>query len=168
MPKKKLVAKPKKKAVIKKVASKKPSAKKVAAKQTMVAASKKARTTTASVKPEKKPQAVTAKKKAVVVSASPEPAEKPEVSLGRPLVTQEEKLYMLFHEDFLARQVFEFLRVETVKELEQFSQQQIIHMMTKPLRATVDRIRQRLAQFKRSLKDDEQYAAEFRKQSEGS
>jgi len=88
-----------------------------------------------------------------------------EISLGRPLVTQEEKLYMLFHDDYLARQVFEFLRVETIKELEHFSQQQIIHMMTKPLRMTVDRIRQRLAQYKRSLKDDEQFAADYLKQN---
>jgi hypothetical protein len=91
---------------------------------------------------------------------------KPEVSLGRPLVTQEEKLFMLFHDDYQARQVFEFLRVETVKELEQFSQQQIVHMMSKPLRMTVDRIRQRLAQYKRSLKDDEQFAADFQRLSE--
>lgn len=72
---------------------------------------------------------------------------------------------MLFHDDYLARQVFEFLRVDTVKELEQFSQQQIVHLMSKPLRMTIDRIRQRLAQFKRSLKDDEHFAAEFLKQN---
>jgi hypothetical protein len=97
--------------------------------------------------------------------ASNSPSQNEEVTLGRPLVTQEEKLYMLFHDDYQARQVFEFLRVETVKELEQFSQQQIVHMMSKPLRMTVDRIRQRLAQFKRSLKDDEQFAADFLKRA---
>lgn len=88
--------------------------------------------------------------------------QRPESSLGRPLVTQEEKLYMLFHDDYQSRQVFEFLRVETVKELEQFTPQQIVHLMSRPIRLTVERIRQRLAQFKRSLKDDEQFAAEFR------
>src|SRR5688572_20919736 len=31
------------------------------------------------------------------------------ISLGRPTVTAEEKLFMLFHEDYEARQVFEFL-----------------------------------------------------------
>jgi hypothetical protein len=93
---------------------------------------------------------------------TPSPPLKHEPSLGRPLVTQEEKLYMLFHDDYQCRQVFEFLRVETVKELEEFSPQQIVHMMSRPIRLTVDRIRQRLAQFKRSLKDDEQFAAEFR------
>lgn len=89
-------------------------------------------------------------------------AAKAEPSLGRPLVTQEEKLYMLFHDDYQCRQVFEFLRVETVKELEEFSPQQIVHLMSRPIRMTVDRIRQRLAEFKRSLKDDAQFVAGFR------
>lgn len=96
--------------------------------------------------------------------AAPKPVElaKPDVSLGRPLVTQEEKLYMLFHNDYQSRQVFEFLRVETVKELEEFSPQQIVHLMSRPIRMTVDRIRQRLAEFKRALKGDEEFAAQFR------
>src|SRR5438045_1792606 len=42
------------------------------------------------------------------------------ISLGRPTVTAEEKLFMLFHEDYEARQVFEFLRAETVGDLEKF------------------------------------------------
>jgi hypothetical protein len=87
----------------------------------------------------------------------------PDVSLGRPLITQEEKLYMLFHDDYHSRQVFEFLRVETVKDLEQFSPQQIIHLLSKPIRMTVDLIRQRLAKYKRSLRDDEQFAVEYGK-----
>lgn len=91
------------------------------------------------------------------------PASAPDVSLGRPLITQEEKLYMLFHDDYHSRQVFEFLRVETVKDLEQFSPQQIIHLLSKPIRMTVDRIRQRLAKYKRSLRDDEQFAVEYGK-----
>lgn len=171
MPKKKAVAKATKKTATKKVIAKKTPVKKTMTKKSVIDIAKKPKKTAAVAKTSQKPQAAAAKKKTAVASppaAAPEKVEKPEISLGRPLVTQEEKLYMLFHEDYLARQVFEFLRVETVKELEQFSQQQIIHMMTKPLRTTVDRIRQRLAQFKRSLKDDEQFAAEFRKQSEQS
>ena len=129
-----------------------------------------------------KPAGKTAPKKAKPVKSTKQPAKSlptekpsskaapqptaPEVSLGRPLVTQEEKLYMLFHDDYLARQVFEFLRVDTVKELEQYSQRQIVDLMSKPLRMTIERIRQRLATFKRSLKDDEQYAAEFLKGKE--
>ena len=86
-----------------------------------------------------------------------------DVSLGRPLVTQEEKLYMLFHDDYHSRQVFEFLRVETVRDLEQFTPQQIIHVLSKPIRMTVERIRQRLAKYKRSLREDEQFAVDYGK-----
>ncbi len=92
-------------------------------------------------------------------------AKEPEVSLGRPLVTQEEKLYMLFHDDYHARQIFEFLQVATVKELEQFSPQQIVRRVSKPVFDTVDRIRAKLAEMKRALRDDEQFAAEHREQS---
>ena len=91
------------------------------------------------------------------------PVSTPDVALGRPLVTQEEKLYMLFHDDYHSRQVFEFLRVQTVKELEEYSPQQIIHLLSKPIRTTVDLIRQRLAKYKRSLRDDEPFAAEYAK-----
>jgi DNA replication protein DnaD len=89
-------------------------------------------------------------------------AKEPEVSLGRPLVTQEEKLYMLFQHDYHARQIFEFLRVNTLKELEELSPQQIVRRISKPVFDTVDRIRQKLAEMKRSLRDDEAYAKEYR------
>lgn len=169
MPKKKSVKKiAGKKAAVKKTTAKKASVKKsvstkaVAAKSAVKKAAKK-------VTPRSKPAVSKTQIPEVKKPTSPPPATEPvksEPSLGRPLVTQEEKLYMLFHDDYQARQVFEFLRVNTVKELEQFSQQQIVHMMSKPLRMTVDRIRQRLAEFKRSLKDDEHFAVEFRKHND--
>lgn len=99
--------------------------------------------------------------------ASHKAVKEPEVSLGRPLVTQEEKLYMLFKDDYHARQIFEFLRVFTVKELEEFSPQQIVRRVSKPVFDTVDRIRQKLAEMKRSLRDDEAYAKEFREHPHG-
>ena len=100
-------------------------------------------------------------------SATKKPAarkavKEPEVSLGRPLITQEEKLYMLFQHDYHARQIFEFLRVNTLKELEELSPQQIVRRVSKPVFDTVDRIRQTLAEMKRSLRDDEAYAKEYR------
>ena len=110
----------------------------------------------ASAKPSAKKSAPVSKP---AVVKKPEPA--PDVSLGRPLVTQEEKLYMLFKDDFHARQIFEFLRVQTVKELEQYSPSQIVCILSKPLTNTVERIRQRLAEMKRSLREDEEFAAEF-------
>ncbi|MBX3442480.1 MAG: hypothetical protein KF774_08730 [Planctomyces sp.] len=92
----------------------------------------------------------------------PAKAARPAESLGRPLVRAEEKLYMLFKEDYHARQIFEFLRVDTVGELEQFSPQQIIQILSAPVRNTVERIRQRLADNKRALRDDTGYAREHR------
>jgi hypothetical protein len=101
-------------------------------------------------------------------SAAKKPAAKKskpkEPTLGRPLVTNEEKLYMLFKEDYHARQIFEFLRVETVKDLEQFSPEQIVRLLSKPIRTTVDRIRQKLAEKNRHLLEDMEYAAEWKKE----
>ena len=88
--------------------------------------------------------------------------------VGRALVTQDEKLYMLFKEDFHARQIFEFLRAETVRDLEQFSAQQIVKLLSQPIQRTVERIRQRLAEKNRHLAGDEQFAAEFKRQQRGS
>lgn len=150
MPKKKPAAKPVKKVVKKPV--------KAAAKKPKKKGPPKKKSTPVRRSAVKKATASSPAKSAAPAAEPP----KTEVSLGRPMVTQEEKLYMLFHDDYQCRQVFEFLRVETVKELEQFTPHQIVHLMSRPIRLTVDRIRQRLAQFQRSLKDDEQFAADFR------
>jgi hypothetical protein len=84
------------------------------------------------------------------------------ISLGRPTITAEEKLFMLFHDDYHARQIFEFLRAETVGDLEQFSPQDIIHKLSRPIRETVDRIRLKLAERNRCLAGDAQFAAEHK------
>ena len=112
-------------------------------------------------KPTKKPvkkSKPAAKKPAAKKSKPKEP------TLGRPLVTNEEKLYMLFKEDYHARQIFEFLRVETVRDLEQFSPEQIVRLLSKPIRTTVDRIRQKLAEKNRHLLEDMEYAAKWKKE----
>lgn len=101
-----------------------------------------------------KPPATAVKKKAKQKSPPKPP------TLGRPKVTGEELLYMLFKEDYHARQVFEFLRVNTVKELEQFSATEIIRRLSQPVRNTVERIRQTLANYNRCLADDMEYALE--------
>ena len=93
--------------------------------------------------------------------ASKKPKRKP--TLGRPTITAEEKLFMLFHEDYEARQVFEFLRAETVADLERFSPQEIIHRLSRPIRETVDRIRTKLAERNRCLSEDEEFAAEHKR-----
>jgi hypothetical protein len=109
-------------------------------------------------KSKKLPAKKTAKKPAV--------RKKPKkIALGRPTVTAEEKLFMLFHEDYEARQVFEFLQAETVGDLEQHTPQEIIHRLSRPIRETVDRIRRRLAERNRCLAGDEPFAAEHKKVS---
>lgn len=112
--------------------------------------------TRAARKPTKKPAA----KKAARQRAKPR-----KISLGRPTVTAEEKLFMLFHGDYEARQVFEFLRAQTVGELEQFTPQEIIHRLSRPIRETVDRIRNTLAERNRCLAGDEEYAADRKRNS---
>lgn len=89
-------------------------------------------------------------------------AAKKTVSLGRPKVVGDEKLYLLFHDDYHARQIFEFLRVETVKELEQFSPQEIVDRLSAPIVITVQRIRRFLAEQNRALAGDEEFAAQHK------
>jgi len=116
-------------------------------------------------KPAKKTAKATKKPAAKKPVSKHKPAAKKaakKISLGRPTVTAEEKLFMLFHEDYEARQVFEFLRAETVGDLEQHSAQDIIHRLSRPIRETVERIRQKLADRNRCLAGDEQFAAEHK------
>ena len=80
--------------------------------------------------------------------------------LGRPKVSGDEKLFMLFKEDYHARQIFEFLRVETVRELEEYSPEEIVRLLSRPIRQTVRNIRQRLADKNRHLKDDLDFASQ--------
>ena len=94
-----------------------------------------------------------AQKNATVAAASP--------SLGRPKVTGEELLFLLFKEDYPARQIFDFLRVERVRDLEQFSPQEIVKLLSRPITDTVQRIRRKLAEKNRSLKDDAAFVQEF-------
>ena|SRR6266850_2985249 len=109
-------------------------------------------------KPAKKAAKKPSAKRKVRKSKTPK-----KISLGRPTVTAEEKLFMLFHDDYHARQIFEFLRAETVADLEQFSPQEIIHRLSRPIRETVDRIRTKLAERNRCLAGDEQFAAEVKR-----
>jgi hypothetical protein len=81
-----------------------------------------------------------------------------DTGLGRPRISGDEKLYLLFKEDYHAREVFAYLRVETVKELEQHSAKEILKQLTAPVVGTVNRIREKLAGYNRCLLDDEEFA----------
>ena len=83
-------------------------------------------------------------------------------SLPRPTITAEEKLFLLFKEDYHARQIFDFLRVETVGDLEQFAADEIVKRLSRPVVESVERIRRRLAEKNRYLAGDEQYLLKIR------
>lgn len=111
-------------------------------------------------KPAAKPASPAAK--APPPKSASAPATPNDGSLGRPLVTQEEKLYMLFHDDYEARQVFEFLQVDTVADLVKLSPDEIVKVLTAPVRRTIQRIRQRLAEKNRSLLGDEDFTRQHK------
>lgn len=94
-------------------------------------------------------------------AVSPPKKSAPSVSLGRPKVVGEELLDLVFKEDFHARQIFVFLGVRTVRELEDFGPQQILDKAAQPLKETIDRIRRRLALLNRALRDDQEFAIRF-------
>ncbi len=68
---------------------------------------------------------------------------------------------MFFKRDFEARQIFEFLDVGLVKELEEFSPQEITDRMITPLVQAVERIRKTLALANRHLAGDVKFARKF-------
>ena len=99
--------------------------------------------------------------KRVAVAAPP-----PAVSLGRPRIPGDSPLYLLFKEDFQARQVFAFLGVETVSQLEAFGPKEILKRITLPLTETVERIRRKLAENNRCLAEDASYAIQVRAEAD--
>lgn len=124
------------KTVRKQAATRKPARKKAAAKRTQL---------------RKKPAA----RKPAGAAAGP---------LGRARVSGTAELDQYFVKDYEARQVFTFLGVKTLKELEEYSPQQIIERLTAPMVQTVTRIRKALSLQNRCLAGDQKFAMEFKKQ----
>jgi hypothetical protein len=109
--------------------------------------------------PRKGARVVARKKKPL--AAAPQPVEE-RPSLGRPKVTGEEDLDLFFKEDYHARQIFKFLGVQTVKELERYSSSEILRRLSIPIKETVERVRRLLAQYNRCLHGDESFAMEHK------
>lgn len=86
------------------------------------------------------------------------------IDLGRARVSGTAELDQHFLKDYEARQVFTFLGVKTLKELEQYSPQDIIDLLTAPMVTTVNRIRKALAMQNRCLAKDQKFAVSFKKQ----
>lgn len=85
-------------------------------------------------------------------------------TLGRPRIAGDVKLDQFFHRDYEVRQVFEFLRVTTIKELEEHRPDDIIEQLTAPVVQAVERIRKALAMNNRHLAGDKRFAQQFKKQ----
>ena len=81
--------------------------------------------------------------------------------LGRPRIAGTAELDMEFKGDFAARQIFQFLEVQTFKQLEQFSPQQITDRVITPMAQAVERIRKQLAMANRHLAGDLKFARTF-------
>lgn len=101
------------------------------------------------------PRKKTARRKATSTKKASSGRKRAAPARPRPKIPGNAKLYLVFKEDFPARQIFTFLRVETVKELEAFRADEIIARLTAPVVSTVERIRQRLAENNRYLAGDE-------------
>jgi hypothetical protein len=132
------------------------AAKKVAKKQ-------KPPTVAAARKPAKKPAAKSRTKK-VPRAAAKKPraaARKRPAGLGRVKVSADARLDLVFQKDYQAREIFEFLKVQTLRELEQHGPDEIIERLTGPMVQTVQRIRKTLALINRHLAYDEKFAKAF-------
>ena len=86
---------------------------------------------------------------------------KTSTSLGRPRIAGTAELDLEFKGDFGARQIFQFLDVQTFKELEEFSPQEITDRVITPLVQAVERIRKQLAMANRHLAGDRKFARAF-------
>ena len=109
------------------------------------------------------------KKSAKKKSAANKPAKKKKAAgkkrprtLGRPRVAADAKLDLVFQKDYKAREVFQFLRVTTMRDLEAFGPDEIVDRLTRPLVETVQRIRKSLAMMNRCLANDRDFALDFR------
>lgn len=83
-------------------------------------------------------------------------------SLGRPKLPSDAKLDLVFQKDYQAREIFGFLRVHTLHELEEWSPDEIINELTGPMVQTVQRIRKALALSNRCLANDLRFALDFK------
>jgi hypothetical protein len=106
------------------------------------------------VKPRTKKVPRSAPKKSRTVRKGP-------ASLGRVKVSADARLDLLFQKDYQAREIFDFLKVQTLRELEQHAPDEIIERLTGPMVQTVQRIRKTLALVHRHLAKDEKFAKAF-------
>ncbi len=81
--------------------------------------------------------------------------------LGRSRIPVDAPLDVVFQSDPEARDAFHFLGIHSIRELEQFSADQLVLRLTSPAKLTVGRIRKKLAMNNRCLAGDEDFAQQF-------
>jgi hypothetical protein len=96
-----------------------------------------------------------------VVHTAKTPARRKSSGFGRVRVPVDARLDLVFQKDYQAREVFDFLKVQTIRELEQFGPAEILDRLTGPMQQTVLRIRKTLALANRHLARDEKFAKDF-------
>jgi hypothetical protein len=111
-----------------------------------------------------KKAASTGKGKAAKSVVAKKPARKKSTGFGRVRVPIDARLDLVFQKDYQAREVFDFLKVQTIRDLEQFAPDEIFERLTGPMQQTVLRIRKTLALVNRHLARDEKFAKEFLRQ----
>jgi hypothetical protein len=92
------------------------------------------------------------------------PARRKATGFGRVRVPVDARLDLVFQKDYQAREIFDFLKVQSIRELEQFAADEIIERLTGPMVQTVQRIRKTLALVNRHLLHDEKFAKAFLKE----
>ncbi|HEV8070772.1 MAG TPA: hypothetical protein VGP76_23860 [Planctomycetaceae bacterium] len=107
----------------------------------------------------KKPAA--RKKPSLKAAKKPAPRRKKSSGFGRVRVPVDARLDLVFQKDYQAREIFDFLKVQSIRELEQFAPDEILDRLTGPMQQTVLRIRKTLALLNRHLARDEKFAKEF-------
>jgi len=134
-----------------------------------MASPKTRRTGTAKKSPAPKKRSVKkpAARKNPAAKATKKAAKKPtarrkkSTGFGRVRVPVDARLDLVFQKDYQAREIFDFLKVQSIRELEQFAPDQILERLTGPMQQTVLRIRKTLALVNRHLARDEKFAKEF-------
>ncbi|MDB4614084.1 hypothetical protein OAH18_00190 [bacterium] len=136
-------------------------AKKKATKKQSSAARKTSATTASKAATKTAPPKASGAKKTPAGDA-PKKKSKP-ISLGRPRVPFDADLEVVFETDPQARDAFRYLQITTVRELVDFSPDELVQRLTSPAKQTVGRIRQALALHNRALSGDEPFVVEFKR-----
>ena len=98
-------------------------------------------------------------RKATIASAGRDVS--PVRRLGRSRIPIDAPLDLVFQNDIQAREAFVFLGIHSIRELEDFTADELVQRLTSPAKLTVGRIRKILAMNNRCLTDDEEFAVEF-------